>query len=263
MDLGIHGKRALVLGGSKGLGYAVAHALASEGVDLALSSSNLERAGAAARTIAEETQVKATPLVGDVADPDNMNTLADQAREALGGIDILVNNHGGPPLGFAADLKEEDLVEQFNKMVRSIIRITSLVLPEMVERKWGRIVTVGSSGNVEPLNNMVLSNTLRGAIVNYTKTLANEVAKHGVTVNIVAPGSVLTDRTRSSTETNAKRLGITFEEMMAQRVKDIPAGRLGDPKEYGAMAAFLCSEQAAYCTGAIYRVDGGKIKTIV
>ena len=263
MELGIKGKHALVLGGSKGLGYAVAHTLAQEGVEVAVSSSNLERARAAAESIASETGAKTAGFTGDVSNPDNMNVLVEEAQGALGDIDILVNNHGGPPLGFALELKEDDLTDQFTKMVHSIIRVTSLVTPGMVKRKWGRILTVGSSGNVEPLRNMVLSNTLRGAIVNYTKTLANEVAEHNVTVNIVAPGSVLTDRTRSSTETNAKRLGITFEEMMAQRVKDVPAGRLGDPKEYGAMAAFLCSQQAAYCTGAIYRVDGGKIRTIV
>lgn len=263
MDLGLNGKRALVLGASKGLGYAVAEALAAEGASVAVSSSDMDRATTAAAAIAEQTGSKTVPLLGDVSVPDNMDTLAEQAVSALGGVDILVNNHGGPPLGFAMDLKESDLVDQFNKMVVSIIRITGLLVPAMVERKWGRVVTIGSSGNVEPLQNMVLSNTLRGAIVNYTKTLANEVAKDNVTVNIVAPGTILTDRSRSSNEANAKRLGVTPEEVMAERVKAIPAGRFGEPKEFGAVAAFLCSEQAGYCTGSIWRVDGGRIKTIV
>ena len=263
MDLGIKGKRALVLGASKGLGYAIAHALAGEGVDLVVSSPILEQSGAAAKTIAEETGAKAVPLLGDVSNPDNMNVLADEAKAALGGVDILVNNHGSPPHGFAMELKEEDLIDQFNKMVVSIIRLTSLLVPAMVERKWGRVVTIGSSGNVEPLTNMVLSNTLRGAIVNFTKTLANEVAKDNVTVNIIAPGTILTDPTRSSNEADAKRLGISVEEIVKQRVAMIPAGRFGEPEEIGAMAAFLCSKTASYCTGSIWRVDGGRIKSIV
>jgi 3-oxoacyl-[acyl-carrier protein] reductase len=263
MDLGIEGKRPLVLGASKGLGYAVAHALAAEGVQVAVSSSSMERAREAAGAIAADTGARTAAFAGDVAKPDNMARLAEQVTGELGGVDILVNNHGGPPLGFAVDLKEADLVDQFQKMVVSIIRITGLLVPAMVGRKWGRVLTIGSSGNVEPLHNMVLSNTLRGAIVNYTKTLSNEVAKDNVTVNIVAPGTILTDRSRSSNETNAKRLGITPEQVMADRVKAIPAGRFGDPKEFGAVAAFLCSQQASYCTGSIWRVDGGRIKTIV
>lgn len=263
MDLGIAGKRALVLGASKGLGYAVAHALASEGASVAVSSSSMDRAAEAAEKIGTETGSKTVPLIGDVSSSDNMDSLADEAVAALGGVDILVNNHGGPPLGFARDLDEAVLVEQFQKMVVSIIHITSRLVPAMVEQKWGRVLTIGSSGNVEPLHNMVLSNTLRGAVVNYTKTLANEVAKDGVTVNIVAPGTILTDRSRGSAETNAKRLGITPEEVLAERVKGIPAGRFGDPKEFGAVAAFLCGQNSGYCTGSIWRVDGGRIKTIV
>lgn len=166
MDLGIAGKRALVLGASKGLGYAVAHALASEGVSVAVSSSSMDRAAEAAEKIGTETGSKTVPLVGDVSSSDNMDSLADEAVAALGGVDILVNNHGGPPLGFARDLEEAVLVEQFQKMVVSIIHITSRLVPAMVEQKWGRVLTIGSSGNVEPLHNMVLSNTLRGAVVN-------------------------------------------------------------------------------------------------
>lgn len=263
MDLGIEGKRALVLGASKGLGYAVAHALAAEGVIVGVSGSSLDRAREAADRISGETGSTTAAFVGDVSDPDNMTRLAEEAVGALGGVDILVNNHGGPPLGFAVDLDEADLVEQFNKMVVSIIRITSLLVPAMVERKWGRVLTIGSSGNVEPLPNMVLSNTLRASIVSYSKTLANEVAKDGVTVNVVAPGTILTDRSRSSNEANAKRRGMTPEEVMAERVAAIPAGRFGDPKEFGAVAAFLASDQASYCTGSVWRVDGGRIGSAV
>ncbi len=263
MDLGIKGKRAIVLGASKGLGYACAHALAAEGAEVVVTSSAMERCEPAAKKIAEETGGKAVPLLGDVSDPDNMNRLYDETVAALGGVDILINNHGGPPRGLAKELAESDLTDQFTKMVVSPIRITSLCLPGMVERQWGRILTIGSSGNVQPLPNMVLSNTLRMAMVGYTKTLAGEVAKDNVTVNIISPGSVLTDRSREGSESTAKRLGITFEEALAQRAASIPAQRMGDPVEFGALAAFLCGDQASYMTGSLWRVDGGAIRSIL
>ncbi|MEX2644182.1 MAG: SDR family oxidoreductase [Acetobacterales bacterium] len=264
MDLGIKGRRALVLGGSKGLGYASAHALAQEGVAVAVASSSLERCTESAQAIAKETGSKAVPVVGDVSDPDNMDKAHAAAVKALGGdIDILVNNHGGPPLGMAKDLKEADLKNQFTGMVVSMIRMTSLCFPPMVARKWGRIMFVGSSGMIQALPNMVLSNTLRGCIVGYCKTLASELAADNVTVNIVAPGTILTDRSRSSNEQNAKRRGITVEEVMAERVKTIPAGRLGDPTEYGSMVAFLAGDKSSYMTGSIWRVDGGIVRSIL
>lgn len=264
MDLGIKGRRALVLGGSKGLGYASAHALAQEGVAVAVGSSSLARCEEAADTIARETGSTAVGVLADVSSPDNMNTAHAAAVKALGGdIDILVNNHGGPPLGMARDLKEEDLRAQFDMMVVSIIRMTSLCFPAMVAQQWGRILFVGSSGMIQALPNMVLSNTLRGCIVGYCKTLAGELAADNVTVNIVAPGTILTDRSRSSNEINAKRRGVSVEEIMAERVKAIPAGRLGDPKEYGAMVAFLAGDRASYMTGSIWRVDGGIVRSIL
>jgi 3-oxoacyl-[acyl-carrier protein] reductase len=264
MDLGIKGRRALVLGGSKGLGYASAHALAQEGAAVAVASSSLERCTESAQAIAKETGSKAVPVVADVSDPDNMNKAHAEAVKALGGdIDILVNNHGGPPLGMAKDLKEEDLKDQFTKMVVSMIRITSLCFPPMVAQKWGRIMFVGSSGMIQALPNMVLSNTLRGCIVGYCKTLASELAADNVTVNIVAPGTILTDRSRSSAEINAKRRGVSVDEVLAERVKTIPAGRLGDPAEYGSMVAFLAGDKSSYMTGSIWRVDGGIVRSIL
>ncbi|MDH5749004.1 MAG: SDR family oxidoreductase [Rhodospirillales bacterium] len=264
MDLGIKNRRALILGASKGLGYASARALAGEGVAVALSSSDLGRARTAGEKIAGETGATAVPLLGDVSNPDNMNVLAREAQQALGGpIDILVNNHGGPPLGAAMDLQETDLIEQFNKMVVSLIRLTGLLVPDMIAQHWGRIITIGSQGNIQPLPNMALSNTLRSAMVGYTKTLANEVIKDNVTVNIVAPGAVLTDRTRSSAEFNAKKRGITPEEILAEREQKLIGGKYGKPEDFGAMVAFLCSQYAGYCTGGIWRFDGGNIKSIV
>ncbi|MEX2644183.1 MAG: SDR family oxidoreductase [Acetobacterales bacterium] len=263
MNLGIKGKRAIVLGASKGLGYACAEALSAEGVQVVAASSSVERCEEAAEKIRKATGGKVVPALGDVSDPDNMDRLYEAAVKALGGVDILINNHGGPARGLAQDLKEEDLESQFTSMVVSPIRLTSLCFPGMVERKWGRILTIGSSGNVQPLPNMVLSNTLRMAMVGYTKTLAGELAADNVTVNIVAPGSVLTDRSREGTESTARRLNISFDEALQQRASSIPAHRMGEPSEFGALAAFLCGERAAYMTGSVWRVDGGAIRNIL
>ena len=264
MDLGIRGKRALLLASSQGLGYATARALAGEGVDVAISGSSLLRAQAAARRIAAEFGVRAHGLAGDVSDPDNMSRLAEQAREALGGaIDILVNNHGGPPVGPALEMKEADLVEYFVRMVVSITRITRLVVPGMIAQRWGRVLTIASSGVIQPIPDMVLSNTLRGATVNYMKTLANEVMRDGVTVNVLVPMSILTDRTIETNTANAARRGIALEQMTAEREQALLGGRYGDPAEFGAMATFLCGRQAGYCTGSVWRVEGGNIRSIV
>jgi 3-oxoacyl-[acyl-carrier protein] reductase len=264
MDLGLKGKRALLLASSRGLGYASAHALAAEGAEVAISGSNLDRVTAAAERIASETGVKARGLLGDVSDPDNMNALAAQAEAALGGpVDILVNNSGGPPVGPALEMKEEDLLTHFTRMVVSVTRITGLLVPGMVDRKWGRVLTISTSGVVQPIPNMVLSNTLRGATVNYMKTLANEVMKAGVTVNVLVPASILTDRTIETNTANAARRGITLEQMTREREQGLLGGRYGSPEDFGAMVAFLCGRNAGYCTGSVWRVEGGNIKSIV
>lgn len=264
MDLGIKGRRALLLASSQGLGYASAHALASEGVDVAISGSDLGRANDAADRIASETGAKACALAGDVSDPDNMNVLAEQAAAALGGtIDILINNHGGPPVGPALEMKEADLIEHFVRMVVSITRITRLLVPAMAAQRWGRVLTIASSGVIQPIPNMVLSNTLRGATVNFMKTLAGEVIKDGVTVNVLVPGSIRTGRTIETNTANAARRGISVEQMTAEREQGLLGARYGDPAEFGAMAAFLCGRQAGYCTGSVWRVEGGNIGSIV
>ena len=263
MKLGIAGRKALVLGGGRGLGLAVARALAAEGVDLVISSRSLERLEEAARAIRADHAVKVTAAACDMSDRDQVSALWKETERQLGQVDILLNNHGGPPLGLAADLEENALLAHFTPMVESVIRLTRLALPGMRERRWGRILTIGSSGMIQQLPNMALSNTLRAAIVGYMKTLASEVAADGVTVNILAPGKVYTDRVQSSAETNAGRLGVTVEEIKKRSIADIPVGRYGLPEEVGAMAAFLCGEQAGFMTGSIWRVEGGLIRSIL
>lgn len=264
MDLGIAGKRALILGASKGLGFSCAKALAAEGVEVAVSSSSLERAKAAAVLIQNETGGKAVGLVGDVSIADDMNILHAEAKAALGGtIDILLNNHGGPAIGPALELDEAELTEEFQKMVVSIIRLTDLCVKDMIAQKWGRIMTVGSAGLVQPNPSMVLSNTLRIATAYYMKSLASEVIKDGVTVNMVSPSQILTDRTRTGAVARAARVGTTPEDFIQKQEAALPSGRFGDPEDFGALVAFLSSRFGGYCTGSNWRVDGGLLKSMV
>ena len=260
MDLGLRGRRALVMGASKGLGRAVAEGLAAEGATLCVASRDLAALQTLATALSAASGAPAHAIAADVADEAGMDRLADEAVLRMGGVDVLVLNHGGPPVGPALELDLGELKAQFVKMVVAPIRLAMRLLPGMRDRKWGRIITVGSSGMVQPLPNMVLSNTLRAAIVGWNKTLANEVAADGVTCNILAPGSILTDRTKDTVGFMARKEGIPFEEAMARRAATIPAGRVGTPEEYGAVATFLASDRASYVTGSIVRCDGGIVR---
>ncbi len=260
MDLGLKGRRALVMGASKGLGRSVADALAKEGAALVISGRDQASLDAACEALRALGAASATGIVADVAEGAQMDALAAGAIAAMGGVDILVQNHGGPPPGPALEVTEEALVTWFQRIVLSPIRVANAVLPGMRERRWGRIINVGSSGMVQPLPNMVLSNTLRAALMGWMKTLSAEVAHQGVTCNVVAPGAIRTDRSLETAGGLAKRQGKTVEEVIAERSKTIPAGRYGTPDEYGPLVAFLCSDQAAYITGSILRADGGMVR---
>ena len=261
MDLGIDGKTALLLAASGGLGFASALALAREGVHVCVSSSDAGRAEAAATRIAEETGSPAIGLPGDLADPINMESLAKDAAAALNGpIDILLLNHGGPPLRKASEVTTEELIGHANTMMLSLIRMVQAVLPGMRERGWGRVVMVGAPAVGEPIPNNVLSNLYRGGMANYCKTLAAEVIADGVTINVVSPSAVRTERTVSTAEQRGALKGISGAEDLAAREASTLARRFGKPEEYGAMVAFVASDRAGYTTGANIRVDGGSAK---
>ncbi len=260
MDLGIKGRRALVMGASKGLGRAIADSLAEEGVALVVSGrgqESLDRAAAELRALGAPA---AHGIPADVANPADMDRLAEEAVRLLGGVDILVLNHGGPPPGTATEVTEAQLAEWFPRMVLHPIRVAMRLLPAMRAQKWGRIVIVGSSGMVEPIPNLAISNTLRGAIVGWSKSLAGEVAGDGVTCNILAPGAILTDRLKETQAGAAAKRGMPVDQVIAERASTIPAKRIGVPAEFGPMGAFLASERAAYVTGTIVRVDGGAVR---
>jgi len=263
MDLGLKGKRALVMGGTKGLGRSIADVLAGEGAALVISGRDQGRLDEAAAALRAAGAASAVGVVADVASSADMDRLAAAAVASLGGVDILVLNHGGPPPCIASDITEPALLEWFQHIVVSPIRIANALLPAMRERGWGRIIVVGSTGMQHPIPTLALSNTLRAAIWGWLKTLSGEVARDGVTMNVLAPGTIMTDRVTSTTAVRARRLNISYEDALAKASEEIPAGRLGQPGDYGPMGAFLASEKGGYITGSMIRVDGGRVRGMV
>jgi 3-oxoacyl-[acyl-carrier protein] reductase len=261
MDLQLKGKTALILGGSKGLGRGVADALAAEGVAVALIARGQE---ALDRAVSEITSrgARAVGFAADLANWPSIEAAAIAAREQLGSIDILLNNSGGPPPSGVVGVPAKVWEEQFNAMVLSLFRVTDLLIGGMRARKWGRILNVASMSVVEPIATIGVSNTLRGAIVGWAKTLATETARDGITVNTLLPGAIATDRTVQLSRAAAERQKISVEEVIRRNAQSIPAGRLGTPAEFGAVAAFLASPLAAYVTGSLIRIDGGAIRSV-
>ncbi|WP_150244257.1 SDR family oxidoreductase [Nocardiopsis quinghaiensis] len=261
MDLGITGRVALVTAASSGLGRAIAVALAAEGVHVAVTGRSEERLEATAAACAEHG-VSALALTWDLADHGRAPEIAGRAAEELGPVDILVNNTGGPPptpaLGQDAGLWKD----MYGAMVLPVIRLTDAVVGGMRERGWGRIITSTSSGPITPIPNLGVSNSLRASLHSWSKTVSTEVAADGVTANVIVPGRIATPRTDSLDRARAEREGRPLEEVESDARAGIPARRYGRPEEYGAVAAFLASRQAAYVTGSVVRVDGGQIPSV-
>ena len=249
MDLGLHGRVALVTGASKGLGFAIAQALAAEGVKVAITSRDEERVQAAAKTI------DATGFVHDSENLEGVPILVHEVEHFLGPIDILVTNTGGPPgdpdaLGFT----REQWQTAYDALVLSPMAFVEAVMPSMRKRLWGRVVNVGSIAVREPIPNLMLSNANRSATLAAFKTIARQVAPDGVTLNTLLPGRISTDRLY---ELYGSR--DTADEVAIQ---EIPARRLGSPDEFAAAAAFLCSAKASYITGVALAVDGGMMRSV-
>jgi 3-oxoacyl-[acyl-carrier protein] reductase len=257
MDLGIAGKRALVMGASGGLGRAIAMALAAEGVEVVLTARSADKLE---RTVADIAAAGGTAsyLAADLSDPGAVDLLGD----AAGQIDILVNNTGGPPPGTVTTADLSGLTSQFDTMVARIVHLTERLLPGMRDRGFGRVLTVASSGVIQPIPHLAVSNILRASLVGWSKSLATDVAGDGVTVNLLIPGRIHTDRVDSIDAGAAERSGQDIEAVRAASRATIPAGRYGDPAEFGAVAAFLASVPAAYVTGSQIRIDGGMIKSV-
>jgi 3-oxoacyl-[acyl-carrier protein] reductase len=261
MDLGLSNKKALVLGASRGLGGAIAQVLAEEGATVTAAA----RSGPAdyewMKSLAPEVRARVTAVHMDVADLATIDAVVDGLL-SHGGVDILVNNSGGPPPSDAMEARRADWIAQFEAMAVNLFHVTQRLLPPMIERKWGRVITVASSGVEQPIPRLVLSNGIRNAIVGWSKTLSNEVAAHGITVNMVLPGRIETARLKQLDAAAAQRTGTTPEAVSKASLATIPAGRYGSPKEFADVVAFLASERASYVTGSKIRIDGGAVRHV-
>ncbi len=257
MDLGIAGKTALVLGAGGGLGGAIAKSLSREGVKVAAADIDIKTLEAI------ETHLPGgMALRWDLADIASINNHIKSIESKLGSVEILINNTGGPPPSSASGQDPATWRMQFEAMVLSIIAITDRVLPGMRTEKWGRIITSTSSGVIAPIPNLGISNALRSALVGWSKTLSREVAKDGITANIVLPGRIATDRIAFLDQARANRENKAVEAVIAESTATIPIGRYGKPEEYGDIVAFIASVPAAYLTGSVIRIDGGLIPSI-
>ncbi len=259
MDLGLRGKRALVLGASRGLGAAVARLLATEGAVVVAGS----RSGTIgwAGALDSDTGARVEAVTVDVSDRTGLSQ-AIAALLARGPIDILVNNSGGPPPGATQTVEAAQWERHFTGMAANLFEATRLILPGMIARGWGRVISIASSGIQQPIPNLAISNAIRASVLGWSKTLAAEVAAHGVTVNVLLPGRIHTDRVDELDAAAAARSGSDVKSVAAVSAASIPAGRYGTPEEFAAAAAFLASVQASYITGSQIRVDGGAIRSV-
>jgi 3-oxoacyl-[acyl-carrier protein] reductase len=263
MDLGIKGKIALVTAASKGLGRGSAEALSAEGCRVAICARTRADVEQAAREIAARSGHDVVPFVADMTKAGDIETLLAGVRAQLGDPDIVVCNAGGPPAGNFASIKVEQFIPAVELSMMSSVRLTYAAVPAMVQKGWGRIVYITSVSVKQPIAHILLSNTARAGLTGFMKTVAREIAHTGVTINAILPGSHETDRLRQTAWSRAASEGITFEAAMDAQRGANPMRVLGDPADFGAVVAFLCSQQARFITGESVLVDGGSYAGLV
>ena len=263
MDLGLKNKVALVAAGSRGLGRAVAEELAAEGASLVLCARDSRTLDETAAAIAKSSDVHVLAVPADVTVTNDIKRVVETGIERFGRIDILVTNAGGPPAGRFDQLTQAQWEDAIRLTLFSAIELTRQVLPGMKERRWGRILNITSIAVKQPVENLLLSNSLRAGLTGFARTLANEVAADGITVNNIMPGYTRTERLDELAQMMAEKQGISADEFRGKWEKEIPMGRLGEPREFAALAAFLVSERASYITGTSIQVDGGWIKSLL
>lgn len=263
MDLGLRGKVALVAAASKGLGRAVAHELAAEGAHLAICSRDAGAIEATGRDIAAATGADVLAHPADVSRVEAIAAFVDATLARFGRVDVLVTNSGGPPPGRFESHDATAWQRAVELTLFAPIEFARRVLPGMKDRRSGRILNVTSIAVKQPIDGLMLSNSLRAAVTGWARTLANELAPLGITVNNLMPGFTRTERVEALARATAVREGITVEQATALWVNEIPMGRLGEPREFAALAAFLASERASFITGTSIPVDGGWIRTLV
>ena len=263
MDLGLSGKVALVAAASRGLGRAVAEELAREGAHLVICARGADALGETAASIRAATGVCVVEVVADLSSTADIARVSERAHAEFGRVDVLVTNGGGPPAGPFESHAPEAWAEAVRQNLVSVVELTRAVLPGMKERRWGRIINVTSIAVKQPVDNLILSNSVRAAVTGFARTLANEVAPFGITVNNVMPGYTRTQRVVDLAARNAALKQTSPDVERAVWEGQIPMARLGEPAEFAAMVAFLASGRASYTTGASIPVDGGWIKALL
>ena len=262
MDLGLSDKVAFVAAASQGLGRAVADELAAEGASLVICSRDQKKLDHVAQEIESKTGSRVAAIAANLSVAKDIEHAIAHGIERFGKIDILVTNNGGPPTGKFDSLSPESWDDAYRGLLTSVLEMTRLALPGMKERRWGRILNVTSIAAKQPVENLMLSNSLRAAVTGFAKTLADEVAEFGITVNNILPGYTLTERVGDLSRSIAQKEGISVADVKKRWETQIPMQRLGRPEEFGALAAFLVSERASYITGSSIAVDGGWIKSL-
>jgi 3-oxoacyl-[acyl-carrier protein] reductase len=263
MDLGLRGKVALVAAASKGLGRATAEELAREGASVIICARGDDALNKARDEIAAATSSDIIAVAGDVSKPDDVQRIVHAGFDRFGRVDILVTNAGGPPGAKFEALTTDMWQSAVDLTLMSVVNLTAAVLEGMKQRKWGRIINITSIAAKQPVDGLMLSNSLRSAVTGFARTLANEVAAYGVTVNNILPGYTRTERVEQLSEAASRREGISRQEAVGKWESQIPMGRLGEPREFAALAAFLASDRASYITAQSIAADGGWIRSLL
>lgn len=263
MDFGLDGKVAIVAAASKGLGKAVAFEFAKEKMKVVICARTKETLEAAAEEIKNKTESEVEFVVADVRVAEDIKKVVRHAIDLFGTVHVMVNNAGGPPAGYFMDFKDEDWYNAFTLNFMSAVRFIREVLPYMQKQKWGRIINITSLSVKQPLDNLILSNSIRLAIIGMAKTLSNQIGEYNITINNVCPGITLTARVKSLAEIKSKELNIPIDKVYDTWIKEIPVRRLGKPEDLAALITFLASERAGFITGTTIQVDGGQIKFVL
>ena len=262
MDFGLKGKVAIVAAASSGLGKATAMELAAEGARVVINSRREYELRIAADEIRSSTGADVLAIAGDVTDEDHVRRLVSETTTEFGSVDIVVANAGGPPAGFFDDFTAEHYRQAVELNLISTINLCREAVPQMRERGWGRIVAITSIAAKQPVENLILSNTARAGVLGFMKSLSQQVASEGITVNTVCPGYHLTERLKSLSSQIAQNEGTSVEEVYARWAASTPMKRIGNPAEFAAVVAFLCSERASYLTGTVIQIDGGAYRAL-